>query len=95
MGRIFKTFLEQTTEKSSKTRKVIKKGQAGSTPSRLEPIRHRLTNGSSTDQSESRKTIYACKYCEAHLALSSQLVSKNFQGKNGTAYLFESVVNVF
>ncbi|WOL02015.1 hypothetical protein Cni_G10734 [Canna indica] len=38
--------------------------------------------------------IYSCKYCQAHLALSNDVVSKNFHCKHGKAYLFSKVVNV-
>ncbi|KAG9147927.1 hypothetical protein Leryth_003509 [Lithospermum erythrorhizon] len=38
--------------------------------------------------------IYSCKFCEAHLALTSDIVSRAFHCKNGKAYLIENVVNV-
>uniref|UniRef100_A0A0D6R0D9 Protein yippee-like n=2 Tax=Conifers II TaxID=2821351 RepID=A0A0D6R0D9_ARACU len=38
---------------------------------------------------------YSCKYCHSHLALVDELISKSFHCKNGRAYLFNTVVNVF
>lgn len=38
--------------------------------------------------------IYCCKKCLNHLVDKEQLVSKNFHGKTGRAYLFNKVVNV-
>ncbi|KAG2464269.1 YPEL1 protein, partial [Polypterus senegalus] len=37
---------------------------------------------------------YSCIHCRAHLADHHQLISKSFQGSQGRAYLFNSVVNV-
>ncbi|MBN3272324.1 YPEL2 protein, partial [Polyodon spathula] len=37
---------------------------------------------------------YSCVHCRAHLADHQHLISKSFQGSQGRAYLFESVVNV-
>jgi hypothetical protein len=37
---------------------------------------------------------YNCAHCRAHLAAHTQLISKSFQGSQGKAYLFNSVVNV-
>ncbi|KYO29490.1 protein yippee-like 3 [Alligator mississippiensis] len=37
---------------------------------------------------------YSCRHCQAHLASHDALVSKSFQGSQGRAYLFDSVVNV-
>ena len=42
-----------------------------------------------------KKCIYACKYCNIHLAQSSNLLSKSFHGKTGAAFLFGKVVNIF
>ncbi|VFQ81158.1 unnamed protein product [Cuscuta campestris] len=39
-------------------------------------------------------TIYSCKHCGTHLALSDHIESKAFQCKHGKAYLFRQVVNV-
>eukprot|EP01095_Lingulamoeba_sp_RSL-Kostka_P017302 TRINITY_DN891_c0_g1_i2.p1 TRINITY_DN891_c0_g1~~TRINITY_DN891_c0_g1_i2.p1 ORF type:complete len:114 (-),score=34.31 TRINITY_DN891_c0_g1_i2:363-704(-) len=38
--------------------------------------------------------IYSCSTCNAHLAKHNQIISKHFQGKHGTAYLFHECVNV-
>ncbi|KAI9096556.1 yippee zinc-binding/DNA-binding /Mis18, centromere assembly-domain-containing protein [Phlyctochytrium arcticum] len=40
------------------------------------------------------KTLYGCLNCHTHLTSSSSLVSKQFQGQTGAAYLFDKVVNV-
>lgn len=37
---------------------------------------------------------YSCVHCRAHLASHDELISKSFQGSQGRAYLFNSVVNV-
>ncbi|KAI3639103.1 hypothetical protein MIR68_002633 [Amoeboaphelidium protococcarum] len=38
--------------------------------------------------------IYACKKCNAHVALHSKIVSKNFTASTGKAYLIAGVVNI-
>lgn len=38
--------------------------------------------------------IYGCKSCKTHLANHDDIVSRNFRGQHGTAYLFHMVVNV-
>nr|CAH7722922.1 unnamed protein product [Callosobruchus chinensis] len=35
---------------------------------------------------------YSCIHCRAHLANHDELISKSFQGSQGRAYLFNSVV---
>ncbi|XP_051987940.1 protein yippee-like 3 isoform X1 [Xyrauchen texanus] len=37
---------------------------------------------------------YSCVHCRAHLANHDDLISKSFQGSQGRAYLFNSVVNI-
>ncbi|XP_046717109.1 protein yippee-like 1 isoform X2 [Silurus meridionalis] len=37
---------------------------------------------------------YSCIHCRAHLANHDELISKSFQGSQGRAYLFNSVVNI-
>ncbi len=32
--------------------------------------------------------IYACNNCKAHLSLHDDIISKNFHGRHGKAYLF-------
>ncbi|CAM9243401.1 unnamed protein product [Chrysoparadoxa australica] len=39
------------------------------------------------------QNLYSCCECGAHLSSNSQIISKNFQGKWGKAYLFDTVVN--
>ena len=38
--------------------------------------------------------IYNCKKCLSPLVAQEQLVSKNFHGKTGKAYLFEKAYNL-
>ncbi|KXT03841.1 hypothetical protein AC578_8909 [Pseudocercospora eumusae] len=40
------------------------------------------------------KKIYGCKNCKTHLADHDEIISRNFRGQHGKAYLFNSVVNV-
>merc|ERR1719394_2131204 len=40
------------------------------------------------------KKTYSCVHCRAHLASQVNLISKSFQGSQGRAYLFDSVVNI-
>ncbi|KAL3090313.1 hypothetical protein niasHS_006765 [Heterodera schachtii] len=37
---------------------------------------------------------YSCAHCRANLAHHNELISKSFQGSQGKAYLFNSVVNI-
>ncbi|KAM3724298.1 Protein yippee-like [Dirofilaria immitis] len=37
---------------------------------------------------------YSCVHCRANLANHNELISKSFQGSQGKAYLFNSVVNI-
>jgi len=37
---------------------------------------------------------YSCAHCRANLAPHSSIISKSFQGSQGKAYLFNSVVNI-
>eukprot|EP00871_Galdieria_phlegrea_P002946 jgi/Galph1/3652/GphlegSOOS_G2365.1 len=39
--------------------------------------------------------IYCCNKCHCHLAKETDLISKQFQGRHGHAYLFAEVVNVY
>ncbi|KAJ1652513.1 protein yippee-like moh1 [Dispira simplex] len=39
--------------------------------------------------------FYSCKRCETHLVPRKELVSKNFTGRHGYAYLFNKLHNVF
>ncbi|CAO3623272.1 unnamed protein product [Cunninghamella blakesleeana] len=38
--------------------------------------------------------IYGCKNCKTHLTTGDDLISPDFQGQHGQAYLFKYVVNV-
>ncbi|KAJ2904623.1 hypothetical protein MKZ38_007602 [Zalerion maritima] len=38
--------------------------------------------------------IYGCKACKAHLSNHEDIISRNFRGQHGKAYLFNNVVNV-
>lgn len=38
--------------------------------------------------------IWGCLGCKAHLANGEDIISRNFRGQHGKAYLFDSVVNI-
>ncbi|PHH50665.1 Protein yippee-like CG15309 [Ceratocystis fimbriata CBS 114723] len=38
--------------------------------------------------------IYHCKKCRTHLSAQENIMSKSFRGTHGTAYLFDTVVNI-
>ncbi|KZF22221.1 yippee-like protein [Xylona heveae TC161] len=38
--------------------------------------------------------IYGCKKCKTHLSNPDDIISRNFRGQHGKAYLFNSVVNI-
>ncbi|PNS18705.1 hypothetical protein CAC42_5244 [Sphaceloma murrayae] len=40
------------------------------------------------------KRVYGCKNCKTHLADHDEIVSRNFRGQHGKAFLFHTVVNV-
>ncbi|EGP87649.1 unnamed protein product [Zymoseptoria tritici ST99CH_1A5] len=40
------------------------------------------------------KKVYGCKTCKTHLADHDEIVSRNFRGQHGKAYLFNTVVNI-
>ncbi|CAH8447372.1 unnamed protein product [Schistosoma rodhaini] len=40
------------------------------------------------------RPLSCCVHCRAHLARHQDLISKSFQGSQGRAYLFDTVVNV-
>ena len=40
------------------------------------------------------RNIYACKECKAHFSSKSQVISKNFTGKYGRAFLVHKMLNV-
>lgn len=37
--------------------------------------------------------IYGCKKCKTHLSSHDDIISRNFRGQHGKAFLFDSVVN--
>ncbi|CDH52756.1 yippee-like protein [Lichtheimia corymbifera JMRC:FSU:9682] len=39
-------------------------------------------------------TIYGCINCKTHLSTSDAILSRQFQGQHGQAYLFDRVVNI-
>jgi len=38
--------------------------------------------------------IYGCRDCKAHLANHDDIISRNFRGQHGKAFLFNNVVNI-
>ncbi|OOF95983.1 hypothetical protein ASPCADRAFT_207327 [Aspergillus carbonarius ITEM 5010] len=38
--------------------------------------------------------IFGCKKCKTHLADYDDIISRNFRGQHGKAYLFNNVVNI-
>ncbi|KAE8215183.1 hypothetical protein CF319_g787 [Tilletia indica] len=38
--------------------------------------------------------VYGCRKCKTHLSTTDAVMSKQFTGQHGRAYLFESVVNI-
>lgn len=49
----------------------------------------------SVDRKPPRKCVtYGCKQCRTHLSSYSQIMSKDYRGKTGDAYLMNHVVNV-
>lgn len=43
----------------------------------------------------SPKRVYGCGQCHAHLSTEECIVSRQFNGQHGKAYLFDAVVNVY
>jgi len=57
-----------------------------------------LGNQATEQKGEEQKAgalLYVCKNCKIHFADATNLISKAFRGKTGTAFLFGSVINVF
>ncbi|KAL8275762.1 hypothetical protein Esti_000325 [Eimeria stiedai] len=42
----------------------------------------------------SERKVYVCRICHSHLTTLGQLVSKQFRGRTGPAWLFERAANV-
>ncbi|TYZ57051.1 hypothetical protein PybrP1_010703 [[Pythium] brassicae (nom. inval.)] len=38
--------------------------------------------------------VFSCRECHTQLTCAEEIISKNFQGSSGKAYLFDLVVNV-
>ncbi|KAL0488711.1 hypothetical protein AKO1_015860 [Acrasis kona] len=38
--------------------------------------------------------VYCCSTCKVHLSMKDDVISKNFHGRHGKAYLFNKAVNV-
>ncbi|OIW33415.1 yippee [Coniochaeta ligniaria NRRL 30616] len=38
--------------------------------------------------------IYGCKNCKTHLSNHDDIISRNFRGQHGKAFLFHTVVNI-
>ena len=49
-------------------------------------------------QHRSQKNVsfitYGCRHCKTHLSSSFQIISRDYRGRTGTAYLMNKVVNV-
>ncbi|KAI1816016.1 yippee [Poronia punctata] len=43
---------------------------------------------------DSISKIYGCRNCKTHLAIHEEILSQNFRGQHGKAYLFNIVVNI-
>ncbi|PAV65153.1 hypothetical protein WR25_20021 [Diploscapter pachys] len=66
--------------------KVLEPSQKENTPKmKAKTFQHYLPEGD---------RCYSCIHCRANLASHNDLISKSFQGSQGKAYLFNSVVNV-
>ncbi|KAI8913214.1 Yippee/Mis18 [Gorgonomyces haynaldii] len=39
--------------------------------------------------------VYCCSRCKTHLTTVDAIISRQFQGKHGKAYLFQQVINVY
>ncbi|KAI9855720.1 MAG: hypothetical protein M1824_005879 [Vezdaea acicularis] len=40
------------------------------------------------------RRVYGCKNCKTHLSNHDEIISRNFRGQHGKAYLFNTVVNI-
>ena len=59
----------------------------------LDDVRTGPVNREYDDEDEDLRGIYACAKCRVHLSKSTNLVSKEFKGKSGKAFLFDAVAN--
>ena len=39
--------------------------------------------------------IFNCRSCKTHLSTNDQIISKDFHGRGGRAYLFNTAINVY
>ena len=46
------------------------------------------------DDEDFKESIFVCKGCEAHLTKGTELISKDFRGRSGKAFLFNHVMNL-
>ncbi|KAH7382294.1 yippee zinc-binding/DNA-binding /Mis18, centromere assembly-domain-containing protein [Pyrenochaeta sp. MPI-SDFR-AT-0127] len=63
-------------------------------PSTSESARLSITMGLTYNIYLNSSRIYGCKNCKTHLSNHDDILSRNFRGQHGKAYLFDSVVNV-
>jgi len=45
------------------------------------------------DDDDFKGSIFVCRSCRAHLTSGKELISKDFRGRSGKAFLFNSVLN--
>lgn len=57
-------------------------------------MKHKMVKTFQAYLPEKCHRLYSCVHCRAHLANHDELISKSFQGSQGRAYLFNSVVNI-
>lgn len=46
------------------------------------------------DDDDFKGSIFVCRACHAHVVRGSELVSKDFRGRSGKAYLFNTAMNL-
>jgi len=69
-------------------------GSTGQNTSEVPYEEHKKVSKTFRQYLPSCHRTYSCVHCRAHLANHDELISKSFQGSQGRAYLFNSVVNV-
>ncbi|KAI9209737.1 yippee zinc-binding/DNA-binding /Mis18, centromere assembly-domain-containing protein [Polychytrium aggregatum] len=47
------------------------------------------------DPETSTSRIFGCTVCKTHLSSSDEIISKEFRGQHGKAYLFKTVINIY
>ena len=63
--------------------------------SRARGAAHRSHSSESEEPETAQQQVFSCKYCGVDFCYQSDLISKNFHGKTGQAFLFNKCVNVF